>query len=266
MSGKKSEVVNWDEFKLKISAHIKAELGPRLCRGQANSNWPLVTSFHRKPNGLSVHEYMPLVHEMADLVGTIEKREIDTKSPERLGTFVAYLQHHGFPTPILDFSLSPYIAAFFAFSEILEPESEYVSIFVFDFLKWIAHWKQTYDITVTDEHVTVFKPKSVGNPRQLNQQGYYYLLTNAQNVDQHIHRHEIIKETEYLQKFDLRSTERNYVLTDLEAMGIHRYSLFGTTEAFCVHLREAIFSRTQNGKNAVHALRELMLKHTSEKT
>jgi hypothetical protein len=44
--------------------------------------------------------------------------------------YMAYLRHHGFPSPLLDWSRSPYVAAYFAFSRANQAPGERVSIYV----------------------------------------------------------------------------------------------------------------------------------------
>ncbi len=44
--------------------------------------------------------------------------------------YMAYLRHHGFPSPLLDWTRSPYVAAFFAFHKAAEESGERVSVYV----------------------------------------------------------------------------------------------------------------------------------------
>jgi hypothetical protein len=43
---------------------------------------------------------------------------------------MAYLRHHGFPSPLLDWSSSPYVAAYFAFAEPVE-DGKNVAIYAY---------------------------------------------------------------------------------------------------------------------------------------
>lgn len=253
-------LVSWDEFKAKVSDHIKHNLGPRMCRGQSNSNWPLMTSFHRNPNGLTLTQYFQTVEHLADVVGTLENRVIDTRDAEVNGSFLAYLQHHGFPTPLLDWSLSPYIAAYFAFADVIDakPQSEHISIYVFDFLKWISRWRPIYDYTVTDAHVSVLKPKSLGNRRQLHQQGFYYMWTNVSDIERHVRLLEQSQKETYLEIYRIPASEKFYAITDLEVMGITAFSLFGTTDALCKHYKESIFRKDNEGKGPFERMVEML--------
>ena len=49
----------------------------------------------------------------------------------RASGYMAYLRHHGFPSPMMDWTRSPYIAAFFAFSVPRDPTPERIAIFAY---------------------------------------------------------------------------------------------------------------------------------------
>lgn len=255
----KEEIVTWDQYKAIISKSILDIEGPKMYRGQANSTWSLRTSFHRNTNGFTFEDYFELIHKMADHLGTLENRNIEIETGEGLGSFLAYLQHNGYPTPLLDFSLSPFIAAYFAFSDYNE-KSENVSIYMFDYNKWTSHYKQVYDYHALDSHVSVFNPKINGNKKQVSQWGYYYLFTNLENIESHI---ALTKNEEqlYLRKFVLSQSQKMYALLELESMGITKFSLFGTTESWCQMQKEVFFDRTNNGKGALDQFKKILSFH-----
>jgi len=43
-------------------------------------------------------------------------------------SYLAHLRHNGFPSPLLDWTQSPYVAAYFAFAR---PQGEQVALYVY---------------------------------------------------------------------------------------------------------------------------------------
>lgn len=134
----------WEKFEEKVK-ELRKERGPRssglLFRGQGNSCWPLSTTLERAPvkREMSFHDYyesiyrakpaiesytekswnIPDPHKVRNLTTRVEPfvsfTAEDHKTWGRVCSYMIYLRHHGFPSPFLDWTLSPYIAAFFAF-------------------------------------------------------------------------------------------------------------------------------------------------------
>lgn len=110
-----------------------------LFRGQADSSWSLSTTLERAmPNRQLLYHYLELaweVHKPFEAF-TEKKWNIPDRDEfhkwqkydpnysvegnlEKIGEYLVFLRHHGFPSPLLDWSESEYVAQFFAF----EPRS-----------------------------------------------------------------------------------------------------------------------------------------------
>jgi FRG domain len=133
------DLETWDAFECELK-NLNQRLsspGPFLFRGQGDSRWKLETTLERnkKPNML-FRDYYRVIYTSRPAIETltgnqwtipgyeeIEKlvQEYDPFSLSlSLGRrpayeYMIYLRHHGFPSPLLDWTRSPRVAAYFAF-------------------------------------------------------------------------------------------------------------------------------------------------------
>lgn len=128
---------SWEEFEAEVK---KFEDPTRKLwdevwfRGQADSEWPLLTTLERRaPKMSAVSSYLRVISEIKPAIETFTGAEFETIKPQdidtvcrefdRFGftfgdalTYMAHLRHGGFPSPLLDWTHSPYVAAYFAFA------------------------------------------------------------------------------------------------------------------------------------------------------
>ena len=149
--GKTTElhVKSWEEFEEEI-AKLDEPGRPRWdelwFRGQGNASWELQTTLERRVGASrSVGDYFRLISRIKPAIKTFtgatfeapDRSSIDqsTRSYDLFhqfifssATYLAHLRHNGFPSPLLDWSGSPYVAAYFAFSRSVGTD---VAIYVF---------------------------------------------------------------------------------------------------------------------------------------
>lgn len=124
-----TKVNNWPEQRInslqdlqKIAAYGNARwpnANRCLFRGQSSADWPLQTSLARglAGSGLGWHQVAQLEREIMNRFWREAHRELEPGvSSKRAISLSSWplMQHYGTPTRVLDWSLSPYVALYFA--------------------------------------------------------------------------------------------------------------------------------------------------------
>lgn len=241
--------ISWDEYKQLVSRDL-LQNGVFVYRGQRDSSWSLRTTLHRTAIVRSITEHkqyadivIPRVHEAIEAWAG---KSWNLADPLGLAEFLAFLQHNGFPTPLLDWTYSPYIAAYFAFESLnhFAPQSKYVSIYSFNAHAWSSAYKQNYDFADFTPHVSVLKPRMVGNHKLALQQGCF-TWANVFDIEEHIRRHETDGRN-FLVKYNLFATERPRAMTELSLMGISAVQLMPSVESVCKKALEDLIDLLQS--------------------
>jgi hypothetical protein len=242
------ETNNWETLDLELKKLREKYCGPGsrlLFRGQSNSEWKLTTSLERQGReGVKVSEYYRLITDMRPEIETFTgtswdlpdyfKMEESLHSDERFDSFLSgavyqymvYLRHHGFPSPLLDWSRSPYVAAFFAFRDFSEVAKRSVYVYCEAPGGVKSYWLQG------KPHIHYPKLKVRCHRRHLRQQSAYTICGLFDKTWRfHPHGQVFNPRQDVLRKFNIPSTERIKVLRLLNDYNLNAFSLFDSEES-----------------------------------
>ena len=254
---------DWPEFRNLL---WMLSVGDWVFRGQRDANWPISSTLERSiPSSL-----MKGVEHDKDLKAAVGRYLEMMEDPlfkrfgERIDQYVgpeagadsllgrmALMQHHGVPTRLVDFTESPYVAAFFAVEDARDPEAE-CAIWVIDYT-WcwkksaqavrketkISREKFPDDVNFSNEDVlleTIFnmelplvvplRPSRL-NERIASQQGMF-LCPGEMNIPFMENLYALDKKElpDTLLKIVFPASWRGLILYDLRSMNIGPHTLF----------------------------------------
>lgn len=222
--------------KAKSRTKAKSSVSEPLFRGQADSRWSLRTTLERftaKPQ--SVVGYHQVVSIVARAVEShtgrrwaVEDGAVDERhhGPPPAYEFMIYLRHHGFPSPLLDWSQSPYVAAYFAFAQ--RPAVGIDSVAIYAFREYIGEAKVWDE---ADARIIGCGPTVATHERHYSQQ-CEYTICKKPNGDRDFYcgHEEAVDDRKGAQdvitKYVVPISERERFLRRLDRMNISAYSLF----------------------------------------
>lgn len=261
-------VGSWGEFEEELKAIRNSEI-PTIChddvlyRGLPDSEWQLETTLERAgKKGCAFLKYFELMLRVQPHIESFTSRKwLLEKHPDvqallrnynsiswrhfpdpETYSYMLYLRHHGFPSPLLDWSQSPYVAAYFAFRSQVRPVSGNVSIYMYS--ERPSGGKSTSSnepqIQRQGRFVTTHK-------RHFLQRSDYTLCLLFSDQWEFIPHHNVFSASsprqDLLWKFDIQWSERLTALKVLDSYNLNAQSLFESDDAMMetLALRELYF-------------------------
>jgi len=239
-----SDVSDWDTFKVFASSVDHRRF---IFRGQEEL-LRLRTGFHRTGRADIVRFLTDDIHTLHRHLSLRTSHIFNLTIPQENGAFFDLVQHHGYPTPLLDWTYSPYVAAFFAYHRIKNShaaaaqESDRVRIFMFDQKEWRAKFSQMAKLSPIRPHFSIMEFIAIDNERLVPQQSISS-VTNIDDIETYIRERERESALRYLRIIDLPIRQRPRVMRELSTMGITAGSLFPGFDGTCEELKERNFER-----------------------
>ena len=237
------EIWSWDAYKEKVLGYDR-DKGDFLYRGQSQSTWIMKTTFHRTDRcDLRLFDENNTV-ELSKYIGSEVGKHFDMTKMDDYGELLLLAQHHGYPTPLLDWTKSPFIAAFFAFNEANAFEEGYVRIFEFDWQEWHKDNPNIHLIIDPRPNITLLDLPATRNKRAILQQSIV-MSSNVLNLDNWINMAQELNNKKYLSRIDISKSERKKAMKDLEKMGITSATLFPGVDGTCAFLKEKHYPKLE---------------------
>jgi hypothetical protein len=221
--------------------HEYQAISKLLFRGHANAEWELQTTLERYSNEtFSVNSYNALLSSIQPAVSAYTAKEWLLDEKVKNGDdyflyppnyeFMSYIRHHGFPSPLLDWTQSLYIALFFAFQSCSEKNDVAIFTYIESLDGGKSGWVGAPTICLLGPYINTHK-------RHFIQQGQYTVSVKKDSDQWFYCRHDASLtessglDQDIVYKFILPGSLKFEIISKLNEMNLNPFTLFSTEES-----------------------------------
>jgi len=208
-----------------------------LYRGQSDSSWGITSSLERFGIAeLACEEYYKIIDKYKPLLNPIVERKLERKTnssgypfnfdkyeeaswqlPEM--EYLTYLRHHGFPTPLIDWSRSLYVALFFACEDNNLDKDGKVFVYVPPKVKFggtnVPELRHVGRYVETDQRHLAQQSEYLFPVKYTDKWGFI----SYKDVPQNEHYHTVFS-------IEIEKKSKINIMNDLNKMNINRYTIY----------------------------------------
>ncbi|ELH0897267.1 FRG domain-containing protein [Vibrio fluvialis] len=210
---------DWNHFKEYISLNFSKEIG-YIFRGHRDSSWRIESTLTRLSQRISKDITAAHLEVKQLTLFKLKIRGMRGKNPPALDNdeLWALGQHYGLCTPLIDWSESAFIAAYFAFEQAEESSTGFRSIYALN--RYGLEFNEKFQAL---DGMIFFEPIQDGNERIVSQAGLFTKLPCGEDLVSWLEKHEL---SDYILKINVEDDYRLEALNDLRTMNILGSSVY----------------------------------------
>ena len=232
------ELRDWDHFKEYASSTFGGQFG-WVFRGHGDRSWKLESTLTRLAKRISA-QFLPALLEKAQLhYFRMKIRGLRGRNPQELDDNGLWSlgQHYGLCTPLLDWTESIYVAAYFAFEKQDSCNSEWRTIFALN--KWELQKNGAYK----GDELTFLEPLHDDNKRITAQAGLFTKIPTNTDLETWLTANGL---GQYLVKMYIEDDYRLDAINDLRLMNIVGSSIYPDLHGAAIACNMLIETQSEN--------------------